>query len=122
MINKVTLLGHITKKEFKELRNGGNICMFTLVTSRIYIDAKGQKIRDPTYHNVNFFNKLAEVTNKYVNIADVIFIEGEIVNRKIDENGVNRVIHSITGQEFKIVSKDKDKSMLYKEPNGNVVD
>jgi single-strand DNA-binding protein len=103
MINKATLLGRVGKKEYKSLKNGSFLCQISVATSRKYIDSHANKREVTTWHNVNFFNKLADVTNKYVNVGDLIYIEGEICNRKIEENGVNRMIHSITGNEVKFI-------------------
>lgn len=103
MINKVTLLGRIGKKDYKPTRNGSFVCQLSIATSRKYIDSHGNTVDNTTWHNVNFFSKLAEVTNKYTQVGDLIYIEGEISNRKIEENGVNRMIHSITGSEVKFI-------------------
>ena len=103
MINKVTLLGRIGKKDHKATRNGSFLCHLSIATERKHIDSHGNTVKNVTWHNVNFFNKLADVVNKYTNVGDLIYIEGEINNKKIEENGVNRMIHSITGNVAKFI-------------------
>lgn len=107
MINKVTLLGRIGKKVYKPTRNGSYICTLSLATSRKYIDSKAQPTEITTWHIVNFFNKIAEVVEKYSNVGDLIYIEGEISNKKIEEDGKNRIIHSIIGNEVKFIPNVK---------------
>jgi single-strand DNA-binding protein len=107
MINKVTLLGRIGKKTYKPTRNGSHICTLSLATSRKYIDSKGQATEITTWHIVNFFNKLAEVVEKYSNVGELIYIEGEISNKKIEEDGKNRIIHSVIGNEVKFLPNMK---------------
>lgn len=107
MINKATILGRIGKKDFKPTKNGSFVCLLSIATNRNYIDSSGQKREITTWHNVNLFNKLAEVANKYANVGDLIYVEGEIVNKKIEENGQSRVIHSITGSEIKLIPTNK---------------
>lgn len=96
MINRVTLLGRIGKKDYKLTKTGTPLCQLSVATEEKYIDSMGNQKKDTTWHNVNFFGKLAEVANKYTIVGDVIYIEGKISNRKIEENGVNRMVHSIT--------------------------
>lgn len=118
MINKATLLGRIGKKDFKPTKNGNNICMLSIATNRHYLDSQGQKREITTWHNVNLFNRLAEVGNKYAHVGDLIYIEGEIVNKKIEENGTTRMIHSITGSEIKLIPSSKKQSEQTQEtPN-----
>jgi single-strand DNA-binding protein len=115
MINKVTLLGRIGKKVYKPTRNGSNICTLSLVTNRKYIDSKGQPTEITTWHIVNFFNKIAEIVEKYANVGDLIYIEGEISNKKIEEDGKNRIIHSIIGNEVKFLPNMKKDSVIKPE-------
>jgi single-strand DNA-binding protein len=103
MINKATLLGRVGKKEYKSIKSGGFMCALSIATSRKYIDSHSMKREITTWHNVNFFNKLAEIVEKHVNVGDLIYVEGEISNKKIEENGVNRIIHSIIGNEVKFI-------------------
>lgn len=118
MINKVILLGIVGKKEFKTTKNGSLICSLSVVTKRRYTDTKKSKHEITTWHNVNMFNKLASSANLFVEISDLIFIQGEISNKKIEENGINRIIHSITASEFKVIPKKIDHDEFL--PNGNI--
>lgn len=117
MINKVTLLGRIGKKDFKPTRNGSHICSLSIATNKRYNDSSGTFKELTTWHNVNFFNKIAEVSNKYANVGDLVYIEGEISNKKVEENGVNRIIHSIIGSEIKVLFESKKKKDKEKIPD-----
>ena len=98
MINRVTLLGRIGKKEFKQTRTGSPLCHLSVATEEKYIDSTGNQKKDTTWHNVSFFSKLAEVAEKYTLVGDLVYIEGKISNRKIvDDNGVTRMVHSVIG-------------------------
>lgn len=119
MINKAILLGRIGTKEHKEIKTGGFICMLSIATNRKYLDSLGKKREMTTWHNVNFFNNLAEVANKFAHVGDLIYIEGEMINKKLDENGITRMIHSITGSQLKVLPNIRKHPSDY-EPNGNV--
>ena len=119
MINRVTLVGRIGKKVFKPTRNGSYICTLSVATSRKYIDSKGNNTEITTWHIVNFFNKLAEIVEKHVNVGEIHYIEGEISNKKIEENGVNRIIHSIIGSEIRFLpNMKKDNPIKPEEIHG----
>lgn len=104
MINKATLLGRIGKKDYKVTRNGIPLCSLSIATNRKHIDAHGNPTETTTWHYVNFFNKLADVTNKYTQVGDLVYIEGEINHKKvIDDNGTEKWMYSIVGNEIKFI-------------------
>lgn len=120
MINKATLLGRVGKKVYKPTRNGSYICTLSIATNRKYIDSKGHPAETTTWHLVNFFNKLAEIVEKHVNVGELVYIEGEISNRKIEENGVNRISSSIVGNEVKFLPNiKKDTPIKSEESHGS---
>lgn len=121
MISKATIVGRIGKKEHKETKNGGLICALSIVTKKRYIDSQGEKQEQESWHNVNFYNRIADCVIKYDNVGDLVYIEGEISNKKVEtEHGVVKWIYSITGYEIRKLSPPKlgDKD----EPNGNLAE
>lgn len=111
MINKATLMGRIGKKDTKELKNGGSMTNLYLATSRKYTDSKGDQQVITVWHNVNFFNKLADVVKKYAHVGDLVYIEGEINNKQM-VNGDNpgQWHYSVTGSEIKFIPTGKKKT------------
>lgn len=116
MINKVTLLGRIGSKELKNLQNGGMVCRLSIATSRKFTDASGAKKENVTWHTVNFFSKIAEIANNYARVGELIYIEGEIVNKKVDDNGTIKFYSSVTAREMKLLPSGKKQQ---EESNGN---
>ncbi|HMF72305.1 MAG TPA: single-stranded DNA-binding protein [Flavitalea sp.] len=117
MINKATLVGRIGKKDTKSLNSGVKLTTLSIATNRKYIDSQGMHQEITTWHNVNFFNKVAEVAEKYAHVGDLIYIEGEISNKKVeDSNGVSKWIYSITGKELKLLPNGK-KENIESKPN-----
>ena len=117
MINKVTLLGRVGKKVCKPTKNGSYICRLSIATSEKYIDSKGIKNEITTWHIVNFFNKLADVVEKHVNVGELVYIEGQISNKTKEENGVIKFIHSIVGNEIKFLPNMKKDNINKVEGN-----
>lgn len=119
MINRVTLLGRIGKKDYKLTVSGLPLCQLSVATEERYIDGMGMQKKVTTWHNVNFFNKLAEVAEKYTMVGDLTYIEGKISNKKIEENGVNRVIHSIIGDKIQFLPRTT-KDSATKSDEGHI--
>ena len=69
MINEAILVGHVGKKDTKTLKNGTEFTMLSVATTTRYVDSKGEKQQRTTWHNINCFNKLAEIAAKYVHVG-----------------------------------------------------
>lgn len=106
MLNKALLLGRVGKKDHKQIKNGSFMTVLSIATSRKYIDSSGNKREETTWHTVNFFNKIADIANKYAHVGDLIYIEGEISHREIEsKEGVKKWMYSITGNELKLIPR-----------------
>lgn len=113
MINEATLIGRIGKKDSKTLKNGSEMALLSIATSRKWIDGNGQQQENTTWHNVNFFNKLAEIVNKYAEVGGLVYIKGEINNKQITSGErEGQWAYSITGNQIKLIptgaKKDKE--------------
>ena len=65
--NRVQLIGNLGQDpETKTLDNGKKVTHFTLATDDSYKNSEGQKISEPTWHNIVAWNGLAEVAEKYL--------------------------------------------------------
>ncbi len=76
MINAAMLLGRVGKKDTKQLKNGGDLTVLSIATSKRYKDASGQAQEQTTWHNVSCFSKLSEIANKYVQDLLAGLVEG----------------------------------------------
>lgn len=117
MINKVSLLGRVGKVNVKELKAGGKMTTIYLATSRSYTDSSGQKQVLTTWHNVNCYQKLAEIAEKYVKVGELVYVEGEVSNKKI-ERGENagQWRYSVTANEVQVIPYNKSKQYKDGDP------
>lgn len=106
MINVAMLLGRVGKKDTKQLKNGGEVTVMSIATSRKYKDSTGNYQEQTTWHNVSCFNKLAEIASKYVQVGDLVFVQGEIQNKKV-ENGerAGQYMYSLHASDIKFIPK-----------------
>lgn len=111
MINEAILVGNVGRKETKVLRNGGELTVISLATSTKYKDSSGQKQERTTWHNINCFSKLAEIASKYVHVGDVLYIRGEINNRKVEEGErAGQYMYSVTANDIRFLPGGKKKA------------
>ena len=110
MINEAILVGHVGKKDTKTLSNGGEITVISIATTTKYKDSSGEKQTRTTWHNINCFSKLAEIASKYVHVGDIIYVRGEINNKKIEQGErAGQYIYSVTAQDIKFIQSAKKK-------------
>lgn len=116
MLAKALILGHIGKKEYKPLKDGTSyILKMSVATKNKFLDSKGNQQEIVTWHNINFFSKLAETTNKFVHVGDLVYMEGDIRNVKIDDQKGSRWVYSITGTNVKFLPQAKKKDEAPKD-------
>lgn len=104
MINSAMLLGRVGKKNTRILKNGGEVTVISVATTKKYRDRSGENQELTTWHNVNCFSKLSEIATKYVNVGDIVFVQGEIQNKKIEQGEkAGQYMYSIHANEIKFI-------------------
>lgn len=123
MINKVSLLGRVGKVNIKDLKAGGKMTTIYLATSRSYTDSSGQKQVLTTWHNVNCYQKLAEIAEKYVKVGELVYVEGEVSNKKI-ERGENagQWRYSVTANEVQVIPTGNRSKKHKDDDNDSIAD
>jgi single-strand DNA-binding protein len=119
MINQAMLLGRVGKKDNKQLRNGGEMTILSIATSRKYKDSTGAQQEQTTWHSVSCFSKLAEVANKYVHVGDIVFVQGEIQHKKIESGErAGQYAYSVNANEIKFIPSAKKSDSQSKPSQG----
>ena len=114
MVNQGTVLGRVGKIDTKTTATGIKISNVSLVTSKKFVK-NGEKEEKVTWHNVTFFNKLAEIAEKYVNVGDCLYIQGEMENQKYTtQDGQERMKHFIIGNTLQLMPKSKEHAAVPK--------
>ena len=108
MINRATLMGRIGHKKSKTTKKGTNMTELSIATNRKYKDAQGTQNDVTTWHTVYFFNKIADIAEKYTEVGDLVYVEGEISNRKIGDGDDSRWIYSVNGSEIKLLPNKRE--------------
>lgn len=120
MINQATLVGRVGKIETKTTSTGMKVTNISIVTSKRYVK-NGEKTEKVTWHNVTAFQKLAEIAEKYVNIGDLVYIQGEMENQKYStQDGQERMKHFIIANTIQMFPRSKEQPAA--APKGVVQD
>jgi len=123
-MNKAILIGRVGKDpEIKTTQTGKKVASFSLAT--------GKKINgvDVTqWHNLIFWEKLAEIVEKYIKKGAQIMVEGEINYRSYDKDGQTRYITEIVCNQMEMLgsnqtnSQPQSQEQSYKqEPNDPIL-
>jgi single-strand DNA-binding protein len=115
MVNQGTVLGRVGKINTKTTSTGTKITNISLVTSKKFVK-NGEKQEKATWHNVTAFSKVAEIAEKYVNVGDCLYIQGEMDNQKYtDGNGQERTKHFIIVNTLQLMPKTKEHAAAPKD-------
>ena len=103
MINTAILLGRVGKKETKQLKDGKQLTLLSIATTKYIRDAQGGGKEETTWHNCNCFAKISDYADKYINVGDVVFVEGDILNRKVQQQDREVYMYSVHINKLKLV-------------------
>lgn len=111
-VNKVILVGNLGKDpEVRHLENGTPVASFSLATSETYKDrTTGERKTNTEWHNIVLWRGLAEVAEKYLHKGDQVYIEGKLVTRSWEKEGVTRYTTEIVGNNMTMLSNKGTQS------------
>lgn len=126
-LNKVFLLGRLgADPTISYTQQGNPVCNFSIATSDEWKDKKtGEKKEKTEWHRLVAFNKLAEISIKYLNKGSQIFIAGKLQTRSYEKDGGTRYITEILVNELKMLDSKREKEnepqQDYSPPQGKEV-
>jgi len=107
-MNKVELIGFLTKKPETRQVGSDTVTTFTVATSESWKDkATGEKKEKSEFHICNFWGKSGEAFGKYHNKGDRVFVEGSIENGSYEKDGVKHYTTKMKIKKFEFI-KDKN--------------
>ncbi len=100
--NKVQLIGNLgNAPEIRTTESGKKMARFSLATSEVYKNAKGEKVTETQWHNLVAWGKVADIVAQYLDKGKEVAIEGKLVNRSYDDkNGNKKFITEILVNEL----------------------
>ncbi len=86
-INKVILIGNVTKDPFVKVTAGDKkVATFTVATNRYYKGPSGEPLSEAEYTNCVVWGPLADRTEQFLVKWKLVYIEGRLKTRIIDKD------------------------------------
>ena len=100
--NRVTLIGHLGQDpEMTKFDSGKVLTKMRMATSDSYKDAKGEKVEDTQWHDIQVWGKPGETASKYLKKGSELAIEGRIKHSQFeDKEGNKRTKTEVVASEF----------------------
>lgn len=106
MINNIQILGRVGKKTTNTSQNGMLIANLIIATNKKIKSANGQKETKTSWHHVTVFNKLAEIVQNYVNVGELLYVEGEIdYGKYTGKDGIEHNKTTVIARDIKMFPK-----------------
>lgn len=84
-VNKVILVGNVTKDPFVKTTMGGRkVAMFTVATNRTFKDPSGETKSEAEYTNCIAWTVLAERCERFLTKGKLVYVEGHLKTRTMD--------------------------------------
>jgi len=106
-LNRATILGYLGQDpEVRTTPQGNTVCNFNVATSELYKDKEYTE-----WHRIVLWDRLAEVAQNFLKKGSKVYIEGKIVTRSYEKDGVKHYITEIRGTNILLLdSKPSDES------------
>ena len=105
-INKVILVGNLgADPEVRYMPSGGAVTNARIATTDSWKDRQSGEQQERTeWHQVVFFNRLAEIAGEYLRKGSQVYVEGRLQTRKWqDKNGNDRYTTEIVANEMQML-------------------
>jgi single-strand DNA-binding protein len=90
-LNKVMLIGNLGRDpEIRFTPEGSQVASFSIATSENWTDKNGTRQERTEWHNVQAWNKLADLAKRYLQKGRQVYIEGRIRTREWDDKDGNK--------------------------------
>ena len=119
-MNKVVLIGNLTKDPELQTTNGGvSVCRFTLAVTRRFSNSDGE--RDADFINITVWRNLGETCHKYLKKGSKCAVIGRIQTSSYDApDGSKRYTTDVVADEVEFISTrngaDEGEGATYTAP------
>tara|TARA_B100000809_G_scaffold257278_1_gene298557 strand:+ start:695 stop:1117 length:423 start_codon:yes stop_codon:yes gene_type:complete len=109
-INKVIVVGNLGHDpEMRHMPSGGAVTSISVATSKNWNDKEtGERKERTEWHRIVFFNRLAEVADKYLKRGSKVYVEGELRTRQWEKDGQKQYRTEIVASEMQMLDSKSD--------------
>lgn len=119
-LNKVMLIGNVgAEPEIRTTPSGTRVAKVSLATNRSWTDRSGQQQEKTEWHRLTFWDRLAEIVERYVHKGDRLYVEGRIeYSQTQDEQGNVRYWTDINVREMVMLGQGGPGDSTYETGGG----
>jgi single-strand DNA-binding protein len=110
-VNKVIIVGNLGNDPEQKTAGNAAITNISVATSENWKDKNtGEQQERTEWHNIVFFNRLAEVAGQYLQKGSKVYVEGKLRTRKWQdkETGQDRYKTEIVGDNMQMLDSKSD--------------
>jgi single-strand DNA-binding protein len=90
-LNKVMLIGRLGRDpEVRYTPDGAPVANFSIATGEFWVDKSGTRQERTEWHNIVAWNKLADLSKRYLVKGRQVFVEGRLRTREWDDRDGNK--------------------------------
>lgn len=106
-VNKVILIGNITKDPYvKVTANGKKVVLFTVATNHSYKNAAGEILSESEYTSCVAWGTMADRAEQFLVKGKLVYIEGHLKTRSLDRDDGSRYFKTeVVASELIFLSK-----------------
>jgi len=94
--NSVQLIGRLGKDPEMKTFGKSMKASFSIATTDIYKNQKGEKVEDTQWHNIVIWGNLAEIASKFLKKGAEVCVEGKLIHRNYEtDKGEKRYVTEI---------------------------
>lgn len=106
MVNKVILVGNLTRDAESITGSRGPVARMRLATSTHWRDGDGNRQESTEFHNLVAFNRLGEICGLYCMKGRQIYIEGRLRTREYDgPDGLRRTTTEVVLDVMRLLDR-----------------
>lgn len=108
-MNKVILVGRLTKDPDARQVGESTVARFTLAVDRRFKDKDGNKVTD--FFPIQYWGKTAEIAHRYLHKGDMCGVVGQLQTRSYNtQDGSTRYVTEIQGDELMLMPRSGGQS------------
>lgn len=106
-VNKVILIGNITKDPFvKVTANGKKVVLFTIATNHSFKNASGEIHSESEYTSCVAWGAIAERAEQFLTKGKLVYVEGHLKTRSLDRDDGSKFFKTeVVASELIFLSK-----------------
>ncbi len=104
-LNKVMIIGNLGRDpEMRFTPSGSPVTNFTVAVNRNRKGPDGNQIEETEWFRVVAWDKLAEISDKYLRKGNTVYVEGRLQSRKYtDKDGIERTTVEIVATDMNML-------------------